>query len=1391
MNNTLSNGKLVDRFSRMSKLTAWIVTTIGCLVVVGWLFNIELLQRLVPGFPTMKFNTALGFVFAGVGLLSIKRRPTVARVTAIFILLIGLFTLAEYIFGWNLGIDQLLVKESANSQNLFPGRMSPVTALNFCLIGICLWIIIRHDKQTIGQWLALVVSFISLVSFAGYLYNAQSLYQISIFSAMSLHTTITFMFLSLGIFLSESAQGLAAIITMNRAGGFLARRLLPSIVIIPLVAGWIRLKGQQAGLYDTNFGLALFAVSNIILVSTLIIWAARTLNLIDAKREQATDAIREANQELEKRVQERTIELTETNQKLQREISERKYSQTIYKTLVEHLPDMAVMMFDREMRYSIADGPILRTTGYSQEQMLGKTIFEVLPPASQEVLEPLYQRALNGEYFQIERQSGGLYYRSSFVPVYDSSGSVTNGLIAIQDITAYKRTEEALKNNEEKLETIFNLLPVGASLINSDKRIVQMNLALEKILDMNMPDLLQGKYRSRRYIHSDGTPMLPSEFPSEQALVEQRSVSDMEIGVIKEDGSTIWTNVSAAPLPRNQGVVVVTSDISARKRVEEQLRTSEEQFRSTFAYAAIGMALVGLDGRWLRVNAALCEYIGYTEQELFSKTFQDITHPDDLDSDLHNVTQLLQGKIQSYQMEKRYFHKLGHIVWVLLSVSLVRDSQSNPLYFVSQIQNITDRKYAEQALNTQLSEESEFRKRLQSLHDITIELTLIDDLDTFYKRAIELGLERLGYERLGLLLFDKIHNTATGTYGTDMHGNMQAEYHLRFDQDHMTDIVKRALTEAGRFVLDDDAQLFANLDPIGKGWNAIAVLWNGNENTGWLSADNAIHHKPVSKAMLDTLSLYAMTLGTLLAQKQTRLALKESEFRFRSAITNAPFPIMIHAEGGEILNLSRMWSELSGYSHDDIPTMGDWTEKAYGERRTVVQEVIDSVYSREEPLKGGEFKVRTKTGEIRIWDFVAAPVGRLPDGRRMISSMAMDITERKQAEEALAANEALIRTVLDNLPVGVWIIGPTGDIVQANPMGQQIWAGVKYVGIDQYGQYKGWWYDTGKLIQPEEWGAARAIAKGQTSLAEEVEIECFDGTRKYILHSAVPMLDSHKNIVGAVVVNQDITNMKQTEIDLQKTNDELEQANEEVKRFAYIVSHDLRAPLINLKGFSDMLRTSVNQIDKLSETIVTCLDEPQRKVYNDAIHERIPTALRFINTSVDRMDGFTSAILKLSRLGHNRLSYDNVSVKDIVDHILQSLAAQIADQAIEITVDDLPEIRADRVALDQIMGNIITNATKYLDPNRKGQIHIFSESDDVKTTFHVKDNGRGIAEIDYDKVFAPFRRAGRPTVEGEGMGLAYVQTLIKRHRGKIWFTSTLDVGTTFSFSIPHEIEEKL
>jgi PAS domain S-box-containing protein len=176
--------------------------------------------------------------------------------------------------------------------------------------------------------------------------------------------------------------------------------------------------------------------------------------------------------------------------------------------------------------------------------------------------------------------------------------------------------------------------------------------------------------------------------------------------------------------------------------VEARLN-NDALFQSAFEFAAIGMALVSPEGKWLRVNRSVCKITGYSEAELLERTFQDITHPDDLEADLENVRKMLAGEIDTYQMEKRYFHKNGSIVWILLSVSLVRTKSGDPLFFIGQIQDITRQKKSEEELGKAASEINRLQKQLLKICTWTKRIQVEGKwipIDEFLTRNLKLKL---------------------------------------------------------------------------------------------------------------------------------------------------------------------------------------------------------------------------------------------------------------------------------------------------------------------------------------------------------------------------------------------------------------------------------------------------------------------------------------------------------------------------------------------------------------------------------------------------------------------------------------------------------------------------
>jgi PAS domain S-box-containing protein len=300
-----------------------------------------------------------------------------------------------------------------------------------------------------------------------------------------------------------------------------------------------------------------------------------------------------------------------------------------------------------------------------------------------------------------------------------------------------------------------------------------------------------------------------------------------------------------------------------------------------------------------------------------------------------------------------------------------------------------------------------------------------------------------------------------------------------------------------------------------------------------------------------------------------------------------------------------------------------------------------------------------------------------------------------------------------------------------------------------------------------------------------------EGEKLYAEVSTSPIRDKDGNVVRVIHVSRDITARKQADEKLRRYAAELKQSIEDVLSFAYIVSHDLRAPLISIKGFTSELRYSLEAIKAVVDGRDRPMDEEERKKISDILRVDAAGALKFIESSASRMDNQINAILTLSRLGRRELKPEPINMEAVVRAILNSLAHQIEERKVKVTVGKLPEITADRISVEQIMGNLLDNAIKYLEPERDGSIEITAEQGADEYVFRVRDNGRGIAEEDIRRVFELFRRAGKQDVPGEGMGLAYVKALVRRHGGRIWCESEPGIGTTFSFTIPGTREAAL
>ncbi|TKD51149.1 sensor histidine kinase [Sphingomonas baiyangensis] len=252
---------------------------------------------------------------------------------------------------------------------------------------------------------------------------------------------------------------------------------------------------------------------------------------------------------------------------------------------------------------------------------------------------------------------------------------------------------------------------------------------------------------------------------------------------------------------------------------------------------------------------------------------------------------------------------------------------------------------------------------------------------------------------------------------------------------------------------------------------------------------------------------------------------------------------------------------------------------------------------------------------------------------------------------------------------------------------------------------------------------------------------------------------------------------------------ELQRANAEIQRFAYIVSHDLRSPLVNVMGFTAELDAARKTIaDHLAKEFERDPDSRSPEVML-AVEEDLPEAIGFIRTSTQKMDRLINAILRLSREGRRRLTPEPLAMRALVGDIAATLHQRAADAGATIEVGDMPDIVSDRVAIEQILSNLVENAIKYGKPGRPTIVRVEGRRIGTRIAYDVIDNGRGIEPRDHERIFELFRRSGAQDRPGEGIGLAHVRALAYRLGGLIEVTSTLDEGSTFRLSLPHTLTQ--
>ncbi len=357
------------------------------------------------------------------------------------------------------------------------------------------------------------------------------------------------------------------------------------------------------------------------------------------------------------------------------------------------LSETSILVFDSELRYVLAAGGALAAHGYTPEQLEGRLLSEVVPgDATYRRLEEHYRAALNGERRRFEHRTldGAKVYDIDVAPI-EQDGRIVGGLAISRDMTERKQTERALAHSAREYRDLAEQASDVVSRSDVEGAYTYVSPSSDRVYGRS-PDEMVGR-SVFEFMH-------PEDHDAHRALRSALAAgADEEIAERRMQtsaGDWVWVEARCRALRDDDGQF--TGIQSAARNISDR-KIADEQFRTAFDDALVGIALVASDGSWLRVNDSLCEIVGYSREQLHDMTFQDITHPEDLESDLAQLQETLSGERAGYQMEKRYLRPDGQVVWALLSVSLVRDAAGAPLHFISQVLDISERKRLESELS--------------------------------------------------------------------------------------------------------------------------------------------------------------------------------------------------------------------------------------------------------------------------------------------------------------------------------------------------------------------------------------------------------------------------------------------------------------------------------------------------------------------------------------------------------------------------------------------------------------------------------------------------------------------------------------------------------------------
>lgn len=1107
----------------------------------------------------------------------------------------------------------------------------------------------------------------------------------------------------------------------------------------------------------------------------------------------------------------------------------------------------------KDGRYLNVNEAFLRMFDRAREEVVGHTVFELntwVDLAQRDALFAVLR--VHGEVRNFEmalRAKSGRVLQllwSGVKIVIDGQDCLLGSAL---DITERKRVEDALRESTAKLQAAMASMTDALFVSDAAGRLADCNDAFASFHKFkNKDECARSLAESPALLEvfmANGEPAPLEQLPVARALSGQ-TATNVEYALRRNDTGESWVgSYSFAPIRDDQGAVVgsvvVGRDITEKRQIEEALRASEDQFRTIFEVASIGMAQADPStGKLIRVNQKMSVITGYAADELIGKRFSEITHADDRQADWAEFQRVVRGEASEYQLEKRYVRKNGEIIWVNVNVTVIRNAAGKPERSMAAVQDIDERKRAEEALRLHkaiLEETGKIAKvggwsfdAVTGVGFWTDEVARIHDLDpglgpsrdsglAYYtpesrpkieaalKRAVEQGT---AYDlELEIVSAKGIHKWIRTIGHPLMEEGRVVRVHGSFQDITERKDVERALWEKEQLLHATDRRLAEIVQGMTEACFALdrewrftfvndrgqALLRHRREEMVGRPIWEVFHQLvgtpmerryrqamaervPVSFEVFSPVALRWLDirlfptgegLAAFLLDISERKRGEEERDKLTLLVEKSRDFIAIRDLAGTVTFINAGARTMIGLPPDRAPgtlSVADFEPESW---LSFVRDTVTPVV-REKGTWEGEMQLRhLQTGAL-IDVMSSIMLVRDPAGQPVgLATVARDITEEKRANEKLAAERTLLRTLFDLLPDYIYVKDRDHRILACNDR-----CAARF-GVESTAALIG---KTDADLFPEEVaGRFRdeeiGVLQGGTVVDREESYVLPSGVREILLTTKMPLRDGAGNIIGIIGCGHDITKRKENEEAIRRLNAELErrvvertvqleEANRELEAFSYSVSHDLRAPLRAVDGFSQAVMEDFGAL---------LPKDGQRQ-------------LQTIRTSAQRMGELIDDLLAFSRLSRQPLNKQPVEMVRLVRSVLADLADETTGREIEILVGDLPVCDGDPRLLRQVWMNLLSNALKYTRRRARAVVEVGWSDAGGERIYFVRDNGNGFDMRYAGKLFTVFQRLHRAEdYEGTGVGLAIVQRVVNRHGGRVWAEAAVDQGATFHFTL--------